>query len=428
VAHGVGSLLTAVALHAHRARADLHDGAERVAEAWRGVGAAVVVDRPRFLTDDNDDRRPVVVIIPELPEGDCTTVVLLGARGLGFHVRVADGRTDDAESERMPSVAGALSIERCGDTPPHRLVIASDSGRGAVETVVARSSKPLPPLRQVLPERSGGALIPASDPGPLPPPPSPERRADAAEARAKRDGAVIVARTTLHAASDGTGGGEETLDPGCHALELFASDPRAGRPTRRAKLDLDAEMRDASDDRVLARDRTDAPDAQLSTCVGKLTRVDVVFVGSPSGAPVLVTHAARSLPEHLPAVWGDDVRGRIAHVLLARHVVSLPHAPVMLAQGGSGTTTVPLSIEPGACYVVVAGLVKEAARSIGLRVRVGGREAVDDRGVDGDGAAAAFCAAEQAWASVEIEARGTPLLGWGLALYRMQSGIWEISP
>jgi hypothetical protein len=408
------------------ARAELREAVERVADAWRGVGAAVVVDKTRFLTDDSDDQRPVFLALPSLPEGKCTTVLLLGARGLSFHVRLPDAEGDDPESKRIPSVAGALWIERCGAAAPRRLVLASDSGRGAVETVMARSSKPLPPLRSVLSERSGGVLTSLSEPGALPPLPAPEKRAEIAEVRAKRDGAAIAMRETWRAGVDGTGGGQQTLDAGCHTLQLFGVDPRAARPPRRGRLDLDAEMRDASDERVLARDRSDAPDAQLAACVGESTHVDVAFAGSPPGAPVLVSHFAWPLPGHLPTLWGAEARARMAHVLLARHVASLPREPVMLAQGVSGVTPIPLSIEAGACYLGVATRIKDAARAIGLRIHIGANDAFDDRGIDGDGAAVAFCAGKATRALAEVQARGAPLLGWGFALYRLQSGVWEI--
>jgi hypothetical protein len=405
------------------AKADLHEAVERIAEAWRGVGAAVNVDKTRFLIDENDDQHPIVVLLPDLPDGECTTVVLLGARGLGFHVRYAAG--DDQAGKRLPSMAGAVSIERCGETAPHRLVVASDSGRGAVEIVVARSAKPLPPLQVVLPERSGGPLIPASEPGALPVLAPPEKRADLSEVRAKRDGAVIATRSTWQAGLDGTGGGEQTLDPGCHTLQLFALDPHPPQAGRRGKLDLDAEMRGEADDRLLARDRSDAPDAQLAACVGESTRVGVVFAGSPPSAPVLVAHYAWTLPGHLPLLWGGEAIGRMAHVLLARHLVSLPREPVLLAQGGSGLTPIPLPIEPGGCYLGMAAVVKETSRGIGLRIHVGSNDAFDDRGIDGDGAVVAFCAGDRDRALAEVEARGTPLLGWGFALYRLQSGVWE---
>jgi hypothetical protein len=101
---------------------------------------------------------------------------------------------------------------------------------------------------------------------------------------------------------------------------------------------------------------------------------------------------------------------------------------VQLAQGGSGTTPVPLSIEPGSCYLAVASLVQGVAHSFGLRVRVRAREVIDDRGVDESSAVVAFCAGDRLLASAQIEARGTPLLGWGLALYRVESGVWELPP
>jgi hypothetical protein len=116
----------------------------------------------------------------------------------------------------------------------------------------------------------------------------------------------------------------------------------------------------------------------------------------------------------------------MAHVLLARHVMSPPRDPVVVAQGGSGTTSVPVPIEPGACYLAVVSLVQGVARTVGLRVRVGARQSADERGVDDSGAAAAFCAGERARALAEVEARGSPLLGWGLALYRLQAGVWEV--
>ena len=408
------------------AHAQLHSSIDRLAETWRGVGASVVVDKPRFLNDDET----IVVALPDLPDGDCTTVVLLGARGLGFHARAAGAsgeRGADDSSTRVASEAGALSIERCGEAMPHRLLVTSDSGRGALETIVARSAKPLESMRSVLPERTGSAMVNAPEPGLLPPMPVPEKRADVAEARARRDGAAVSSRETWPAGIDGSGSAEATLDPGCHALQLFAPDPRAASRSPHGKLDLDAEMRDASGDRILARDRTDAPDARLDLCVAEVTKVGVVFAGAPAGAAVLVAHVAWPLPERLPTLWGSEARARMAHVLLTRHVHSLLREPVLLAQGGSGTTPVPLSVEPGACYLALLSVVQGATRSVGLRVHVGVRDAFDDRGVDENGAVVAFCAGDHTGALAEVEARGTPLLGWGMALYRVGS-TWETQP
>lgn len=419
-ASAVGATVALLGASEGAAHAQLHASIDRLAETWRAVGASVVVDRTRFLNDDET----IVIALPDLPEGDCTTVVLLGARGLGFHARPADDRNDEP-SARIASEAGALSIERCGEPLPHRLLVTSDSGRGALETIVARSAKPLESMRSVLPERTGAAVVNAPEPGLLPAMPLPEKRADVAEARARRDGAMVSARETWRAGTDGAGSEEAALDPGCHTLQLFAVDPRTSTRTAHGKLDLDAEMRDASGDRILARDRSDAPDARLEVCVGDVTKVEVAFAGSPPGGSVLVTHYEWPLPERLPAMWGGEARARMAHILLSRHVRSLLHEPVLLAQGGSGTTPVPLPVEPGACYLALVSVVQGATRAMGLRVHVGVRDVFDDRGVDENGAVVAFCAGDRAGVRAEVDARGTPLLGWGLALYRV-GGTWEI--
>ena len=411
-----------------RAAGNLSDESARLADAWRSTGAAVVVDKTRFLVEGGEEDRHVVIALPDLPDGECTTIALLGARGLGFHVRLADTSGEEPTVKRVPSVAGALVVERCSEPAPRRLLVSSDSGRGALETIVARSSKPLPPLRTVLPERTGGLISPAMEPGSLPPLPPPERRADVAEIRARRDGATIVARQTWNAGPDRSGSGGVVLDPGCHVLQLFAVDPRGAHPGMRGRLDLDGEMRDEAGERVLARDRSDAPDVTLTKCVGETTPVQVVFAGSPAETPVLVAHFSWPLPAHLPVVWGNEPRARMARVLLERHLTSLRAEPVALAQGGYGMTPVPLSIEPGACYVAIVTLVRETARSVGVRVLVGPTVAADDRGIEDDGAAVAFCAGERSTALADVEARGAPLLGWGMALYRMQTGAWGGSP
>ena len=340
---------------ARRAARSCTTSTDRLAETWRGVGASVVVDRTRFLNDDET----IVVALPDLPEGDCTTVVLLGPRGLGFHARAADGRWRSratSRTARIPSEAGALSIERCGEALPHRLARderlgpgrARDDRRALVEAAgvdavrlagadAARRScstpEPGPPAADAASRRSA--------------PTSPRRARGATARRSPRARRGRPAPTA--AARPRT-----TLDPGCHTLQLFAVDPRAASRSAHGKLDLDAEMRDASGDRILARDRTDAPDARLDAV---RRRRDARW-GSSSPArrrarPVLVAHFAWPLPERLPTLWGSEARARMAHVLLTRHVHLLLREPVLLAQGGSGATPVPLSIEPGACYLAL---------------------------------------------------------------------------
>jgi hypothetical protein len=417
VAWAAGFMLVA---HARVANAQLREEAERVADAWRASGATVFALKTRFLNGE----RATNVPLPALPREACSTLAFLGTRGSSFRVSLVDA-DDDLSRERITSEAGAVTSERCDKPSLARAVVLVESGRGALEVVVARSIAPLAPLRNILPERTEGYVGPQPEPGRLAPLPSPERRATLDETRAKREGAEIGRRLTWMAGPEGRGVEETALEAGCHTLALFAPEPSSTQPRAKERLDLDAEMRDASDDRLMARDQTDAPDARIAACVGQVARVSINFVGATPNARVVVTHAFRHLPEHLPTLWGSEVGARMAQALLARDLVSLPRDASVLAQGGSGSLALPLALEPGACYVAVAALADQETGGIGLRVRVAARESVDARTADQVGAAVAFCAGTHERGVAEVDTR--PLFGWALAVYRVQSEIWDAS-
>ncbi len=415
----VGVVATAILAAAGSARAELRELANGVRDQWRGAGAETVAGAPRFLTEDE------VVSIPVPPNAAaCVSVLFVGARGLSFHVRVA-GEDDDDRAARVTSVAGALVLSRCGGPAFARVTLTSDGGRGAVETLIAFSASALPGLRAVLPERTGGALPTAPEPGDLPPLSPPEKRADVAEARAKRDGGVVEPRIASTAGTDGSGSAAVKLAPGCHKIEVFARDLHGPKTPRHARLDLDAELRDEVDDRLLSRDRTDAPDAHIEACVGDELNANLVYAGAPGDAPIVVTHVSWPLPQHLPDTWGADARSRMAHALLARHVAAPRAAPVYEVSGGSGTTSMAVPMEPGGCYLAVAAVAQGQLKGIGLRALVGAFESTDDRSATEGASAVAFCARDHAMASLEVDARGTST-SWGLAVFRVSSGIWEV--
>jgi hypothetical protein len=409
---------------ARTALAEVREVAERVAEQWRAAGAKVERGETRFLYEN--ETMTVVVPVPH-PDRGCTTVALIAARGMSFHAKVAGTDDDpllDDSAARAASVAGVLQMERCaGIGPMDHLVVTSDAGRGAVETVVARSVKPLPAMRAVLPERTGGALPSPPDTGPVPPLPTASRRADQAEARVRRDGAKIAPREAWTAGADGTGEARVALEAGCHRVEIFAPEAHAPRGGRRLRLDVDAELRD-DDDEMLARDRTEASDARLEACVGDGTAASVVFAGAPPGASIAAMHAWWALPEHLPSLWGPEARARMAAALRARHAANPREDAIALYQGAAGTTPIALPVEPGGCYIAAAAITHGHARGLGLRVIVAGRDAIDERGAEDDGGAVAFCARDASRAQIEVEARGTSV-AWGVAVFRVQSAVWE---
>lgn len=409
------------------ARADAREVAARVQEQWRVTGARTVPIPTRFVFDDET----IVVPIPAEAEderSECTQVAVIGARGLSFRARLSDAPMDPLlppePTARASSTAGVLELRRCDRSrPPVRhVVITAEGGRGALEVVVGRSDRPLPHLATVIPERTGGVIPPPPEAGSLPPLVQQDKRAEAAEVRARREGANVHDRARSRSGDDGSGEEDVDLEEGCHRIEVFGRELARERPGRRFRLDVDAELRDG--DLLLARDRTEAPDARLETCVGSPTRVTLVYGGSPPHSEVLVTRGSWPLPARLPPMWGPVTRSKMARVMFLRHVAVPADDPVYLAQGSSGTTPLPLSVETGGCYVAVVGITRGRARQLQLRALVGARESTDERGAAEEAALSAFCVRAHESARLEVLARGTGV-SWGLALFRVKSGVWE---
>ncbi|MEO8876603.1 MAG: hypothetical protein ABI461_13515, partial [Polyangiaceae bacterium] len=248
-------------------------------------------------------------------------------------------------------------------------------------------------------------------------------RADLAEARARSDSAGIASRQTFASSIDGSGSVQIQLDPGCHRIEVFGVDPRAGG-AKAPRLDVDAELRNADDDAVLARDRTEAADAHLDACVGGDTLAEVYFAGTPPRSEVALTHAIWPIPQHLPRTWGRDPRARMAAALRARHAPPLARDPVVIVQGPAGVTPIPFQIEPGACYLAVAAISHGTPHGLGLRAVTGGQVSSDERGLNDDSGVVAFCARGNSAAQVFVDARGTAL-SWVLALFQTSRGAWS---
>jgi len=409
---------------------DLREVAARVERAWRAAGAETTRRDTRFVMEDETitiDLRPAE---PRADSGepggprdashDCRRVALIGARGMSFHVTAPPGVD---ETFRATSASGVIELHGCGSVPDV-VKLKSDSGRGALETVIAASGSGTPAVSSVLLERTGGVLPASPEPGPLPPLPAPLTRAGAAEARLVATGMTMAPALSWTSGDDGKGGGGVTLDAGCHHVELFAIEPRSRDTGRHAHLDLDGSMRREGGE-VIAEDLSSAPDVRLETCVGTMTRVSVTFDGAPRGSAVVGIHAFHPFPAHMPESMPTEVRARFASALLARGVQPLGSDAVALARGGSGSTPVPIELEPGACYVAVAAMDHARGRGhgISIQVAVGSRVSRDEQGSKDGAALVAFCARDSAHASIDVTSRSNAS-GWGVAVFRVAGGAW----
>ncbi|MEO7110165.1 MAG: hypothetical protein ABI183_07005 [Polyangiaceae bacterium] len=422
-AHGVGVafFVTLSAVVRPASAEELRDLSARAKEAWARAGGEVANVAPMFIFED--ETISVRIPVPQRPSASkCLTIAVIGARGLGIHGRFTYG--PNHSDQPVASTAGVLEVSTCDGALPDRIDISAVSGRGAMEVVAAFSSSPLPSMRTIFSERTGGLIPSVPEPGALAPLASPSARADLAEARSRADSAAIADRKIFQSGPDGSGSLQVELDPGCHKIEVFGVDPRAGPGGGKVgRLDVDAELRNADDDTVLARDRSEAADARLEACVGGDTLGEIYFAGTTPHSEVVVTRAVWAIPEHLPRAFGRDPRARMAAALHARHAPNLIDEPVSLAQGPAGTTPVTLEVDAGACYLAVAAISHGTPRGIGLRAMAGGQIASDERGLNDDSGVVAFCARGERSAQIVVDARGTSL-SWVLAVYRVALGAW----
>ena len=452
----VAGLLLAAAgcAYAPPAGADLADDAERVVRMWSARGADVERRSPIFL----DHGRSKALAIregegrPDAPagsrsgsskphggagapaeDGGCLTVVVLGGRSTEFVVgpEAAIDRSVDALKPRPPfdpeephdrdgparSIGGAAVLSRCGAGRGEldRVTLGMRSVRGALEVLVARSSAPLGDLGDVLPERAAGPLAPRGEPGtPADPAPLPERVARA-ERRARADGAAKVTRTATRASASGAGQLELRLAEGCHRLEVMAKVPDV---SPRRVTDVDAELREPEEDRVLARDRAEAADARLETCVGEATRVELTYAGASGPVEVTVSDASWPLAEGIPVHWGARARGGFAGALRRRRTPEPREQPVFESVGVQGATMVPIAIEPGACYLASVALIRGDSRGFRLAADVGGRSPHDEVVDRPEAAAIAFCSESETSARLEVETRGSAPW-WALVVWQL---------
>ncbi len=411
----LGFAVTCVVLFAScLARAEgLRDLSAAVAQKHREAGGQVTSLPTRFVYDG--ESFSVTVPTPASAKR-CTSVTLIGARGLSFHVTLED--SDDAG--KVSSAAGALEIVSCDGPALERLRVVSDAGRGALEFVVSFSNAPLPSLRDILPERSQGAPSSSGEAGPLPALAPAVKRTEASELRARRDGAESVTRASLNAGRDGSGSGRIDVDAGCHRFELAASEAK-----KRGRVDLDAEISNAKDDSLLARDHGDAADARLDLCVGTPTALRLTFVGAAPDEPILVAHASWTLPTSFGREWSFETRARMTGAFVAHRVPAPIERPVLVALGGAGLTSMFAQIEPGACYVASVALSHGVVRSMRLRARVGENESSEERAPQDGASLVAFCARDRAIADIDVDTRGTSI-AWTLALFRVVAAAWEV--
>ena len=399
------------------ARADLASDADELTRAWAATGKTTTRLSPLFL--EHGRSRPVR--LPSSAFGGapdaCTTVALLTGRSTDFVVRVDPilGPKNHASGGRVErSIAGAVLLSECGRARAAltRLALEARVARTAVEVVIAVGAGAASAIATALPERASGPVAPLLDVGPRAKLEPLSLRARQAEQRAKAAGASSINVQSFTADSDGTGRESLRIEEGCHRLELF-SDLGGPRP-----VDLDAELRDAATERLVARDRSDASDVHLDVCAGTSLGVDLLYAGAPGAVRILLVDQTFPLPRGVPTLWGSRARAGLASALRRRRIPSTESDPVDQRLGVAGVTSFPITVEPSSCYVAAVATMRGEPRAVVLTARVDTRVAFDANAGLIDNAAVAFCSTSGERVKVEIEVRGNAV-AWLFSLWEV---------
>jgi hypothetical protein len=402
------------------ARADLADDTRALLTSWRRAGASVERAGTVFLL--SGEARSVALPRARRGAPRCLRVVALAERAIGFAVApgtVAPGAlATNLEALSgigfQPSEAGVAQLENCSRSAKslRRITVTMAAGRGAIEIIVMRYDDEPPAVDRVLPERAIGFSAPRSEIAPLALAPLRERL-ERSHQLAKNDAAAAVVDIRTRATSQGAGSMVMRLSGGCHRVSVLSETQGQG------VVDVDAEARLAQSHLVLARDRSHAPDGRLDFCVADSERVELRFVGAASSSSVVVVDAHWPLPSGLPHHWGRQASAGLAWALFRRRTPAVSHAPNLLVMGPVGTTVVPLTVEPGACYLVALTLARGEALGGRLSVHVAGETRYDDAGDEPRSAALTFCAPPGVdRAELEVDLRGGSAW-WGAALWRL---------
>ena len=383
----------------------------RAKAAWDKAGP-VFTPSPRLLVRGT----PTPLALPEVAtdgsSSACATLLIIGGASTVFSLSFGQGPFESRPDLPLESSLGFLELARCGarKQPLAQAWIETLSPHAVVSFLVAIGDAPAESSLALLEHRQPGPIAPAPLLGPRPlMAPLSERLAAKKRAHA-RDLAQALSDGLLSVDDAGVAHRAFSLAAGCHAFEVLDASSTAGL------ADVDARVLDA-DGRTLAVDGSTAPDARVSLCLGEADKVTLDVRGAAAQSALAWIHASWTLPDGVPPEWGSRARGRLAETLHEGRWPALINRPIASSLGVQGTTTVAVSVLPGACYVLAVAALDRSPERLGLAAQAGGRMSQARARPSQHSASVAICASVPLL-SVEVQSLGAGA-SWIL-------GVWEI--
>jgi hypothetical protein len=398
-------------------QADLAHDIKQLTATWKPSGFQVSKAKSIFL-ERGQKRLFRLPTPPSFPKG-CTSLVFLGTRNIQFSFSVQDPpdqRSLFAPSDNiLKAQSGFLQITRCGDQQRdlEYSSLEMSSRRGAIEVLRVQGVPPPKGVEAILSDRFVSQATPPIDPGrpqifhPL------NFRTLTAIRTAKLNQASVLLQQQVRASSKGNGRLRLNLTEGCHRIELLADSVSSSQTP-----DLDAEIHAGSEgDELLARDRSDTPDAHLKFCLGQSRAVTLLFAGAPPGGRIQVLGFRWPTPRSIPTHWGARVTATMAELMRYRFVSSLPTRAMHVSLGVSGVTQVPIELEAQSCYLAMAATVRGEPSAVVLTAPTTNGISKGDGAVTNEGAIVSFCTMESRMGKLEVNAKGSGL-AWVMSVWR----------
>jgi hypothetical protein len=131
---------------------------------------------------------------------------------------------------------------------------------------------------------------------------------------------------------------------------------------------------------------------------------------------VFITDALFKLPAFIPEGWGPRTTAALATLVRRRDVPAPRTGPIATVLGVQGSTEVPVTVEPGRCYLAAAALLRGTSRGVRLVASASSRSSLEEAPPTGDGASVVFCSEDREVARLTVDAPGAAIW-WGLFVW-----------
>lgn len=399
------------------AGATIDEDVDRVVRAVTPHAGSVTRLPARFLEEGDAAR---FVLPPRAPLfAGCRIVVFVASPNVRFSATVeTNGGTPPAASPAPQpppaSDAGMMTLRLCTaeETLAEGVVARMTSARGAVAAILIDGTVSDVDPVSILTDRAREPRLPPRSPGPALAVRSLAERTAAFGERARRRGYEPMFELDVAKTAEREGVVALELSAGCHVVGTMV-EPDGGR------VDADLVLERADDGRVLAVDKTEAPDGEVKLCLAEPTPVQARVRASHPFEAARTTVASQPLPASLDPGWGSLATSTYANLFVRRQGPTPRQRASVETLGVQGTTQMTFTPVVGRCYLAGLALARGPSRGMRLRARMDAQTLSEETPRPEDGLALVLCSENGAPIRLTVDVP-SPQAWWLLSIWSLE--------